>query len=199
MIDDVVVDRWEYSYDLNGNRTAVRQGQSYTAATYNAHDQLEETFLDLNEDGIKDPSEDQIAGYEYTAKGDLRSKTGAAAASYTYNALGSLTKVVQATETTRYLINGQGQRVVVQRGPSEEDLTMERGLVYLGALTPIAETNAQGEITRHFAYAGEGHTPSLMVEQGEFTYRIITDHLGSPRYVVRSDDVEKEVEDAIAQ
>jgi len=86
---------------------------------------------------------------------------------------------------------------VVQRGPSEEDLTMERGLVYLGALTPIAETNAQGEITRHFAYAGEGHTPSLMVEQGEFTYRIITDHLGSPRYVVRVDEVE--VGGAIAQ
>ncbi|MDY0063357.1 MAG: RHS repeat-associated core domain-containing protein, partial [Myxococcota bacterium] len=197
MIDDVVVDRWEYSYDLNGNRTAVRHGQSYTATTYNEQDQLRETFPDLDEDGIRDQNEDQIAVYEYTRKGDLLSKTGAAAASYTYNALGSLTKVVQATETTRYLINGLGQRVVVQRGPDEQHLTMERGLVYLGGLSPIAETNDQGEITRHFAYAGESHAPSLMVEQGEFTYRILTDHLGSPRYVVYVDAAQ--LQDPIVQ
>lgn len=42
-----------------------------------------------------------------------------------------------------------------------------------------AELNAAGTITKRFIYGSKGNIPDYMVASG-ITYRIISDHLGSP-------------------
>jgi RHS repeat-associated protein len=59
----------------------------------------------------------------------------------------------------------------------------ERYWVYRDALNPVAELDAQGNVTARFVYASKGHVPEYMIKGGT-TYRLITDHLGSVRLVV---------------
>ena len=60
-----------------------------------------------------------------------------------------------------------------------------QGFVYQDALNPIAELDGSGKLVSRFIYADKFHVPAYM-EKGGIRYRIISDHLGSPRFVVNS-------------
>ncbi len=67
------------------------------------------------------------------------------------------------------------------------------GLTLLVALNPIAELNADNDIITRFVYAEKGHVPSYLIKidpatHAETTYRIFSDHLGSPRLIINTDD-----------
>ena len=63
------------------------------------------------------------------------------------------------------------------------DGTLVQGFLYQNALNPIVELDGNGNLVSRFVYASKGNVPDYMVKGG-VTYRIISDHLGSPRLVM---------------
>lgn len=59
--------------------------------------------------------------------------------------------------------------------------------VYDGQLRIVAELDGSGAVMSRFVYASKGNVPDYLV-QGGATYRLICDHLGSPRLVVNDSD-----------
>lgn len=57
------------------------------------------------------------------------------------------------------------------------------GFLYNSARTVAAELDGAGAVVNRFVYATQAHVPDYLVRGGK-TYRIVTDHLGSPRLVV---------------
>jgi RHS repeat-associated protein len=62
-----------------------------------------------------------------------------------------------------------------------------QGFLYENQLEPVAEVDGSGNLVSRFVYCGcgAGNIPQYLVKNG-VTYRIIADHLGSPRLVVDS-------------
>ncbi len=153
-----------FGYDANGNRTH-ENGQE--VAAYDSHDRM------LH---YKDTQ------YAYTPSGELLSKTrGDAVTRYTYDALGNLVaaRMPDDTEIT-YLIDGANRRI-----GKKVDGVLVQGFLYQDALNPIAELDGAGNLVSRFIYADKLHVPAYMEKSG-IRYRIISDHLGSPRFVVNS-------------
>ncbi len=77
-----------------------------------------------------------------------------------------------------YLIDGRNRRIGKKLNGS-----LIQGFLYQDALNPVAELDASGAVVARFVYASKANVPDYMVKGGD-TYRIISDHLGSPRLVV---------------
>jgi|CXWL01.1.fsa_nt_gi RHS repeat-associated protein len=151
-----------FGYDANSNRTSQNGN---LIAHYDAQDRL----LDYNN-----------ATYDYTANGELKSKIiGTATTSYNYDVLGNLRHIILPSGTTLdYVIDGQNRRIGKKRNN-----VLEQGFLYQDQLKPIAELDSNGNILSRFVYATDANVPDLMIRGGA-TYRIIKDHLGSPKLVV---------------
>ena len=65
--------------------------------------------------------------------------------------------------------------------------TLVQGFLYGNQLEPVAELDGSGNVVARFVYASKAHTPDYMVKAG-VTYRIVSDHLGSPRLVINTAD-----------
>ncbi len=163
-----------YSFDENGNRTqATRQtpeGPETEQATYDAQDkQTTSGDYDLT----------------YNANGELAAKTNRlsdAEQTYTYGALGALKSVTtpDGTEIT-YKYDAQGNRVETRTGGEQT-----QRLIYApGLLGPVAELETQDRPETRFIYASRINVPDYMVRGGQ-TFRLVTDQLGSVRFVVDS-------------
>lgn len=61
--------------------------------------------------------------------------------------------------------------------------TLAQGFLYQNQLNPVAELDGTGAVVSRFVYASKGKVPDYLVKSG-VRYRIISDHLGSPRLVV---------------
>ncbi len=81
-----------------------------------------------------------------------------------------------------YVIDGQDRRIGKRIGG-----TLVQGFLYRNALNPIAELDGQGQVVSRFIYADKPHVPAYMVRAG-VAYRLISDHLGSPRVVIDTRD-----------
>jgi RHS repeat-associated protein len=67
--------------------------------------------------------------------------------------------------------------------------TLERGWVYQDALNPVAEFDGDGTVVKRFVYGSKFNVPDYMLvweDPSWVKYRILSDHLGSPRLVVNS-------------
>ena len=123
--------------------------------------------------------------YIFTASGQLESATNTAGTTtYTYDALGNLrTVALPSAETVAYVVDGQNRRV-----GRMVDNVLVTGWLYEDGLRIAAELdfNAQGQVTsvKRFGYGSKANVPDLMVMQDGTRYRILSDHLGSPRMVV---------------
>ncbi|MCK0536741.1 Lcl domain-containing protein [Alcanivorax quisquiliarum] len=157
---DGVTTSWQY--DDNGNRTH-ENGQ--LIASYDAQDRLVSY---------------QGATYQYTANGELASKTESGATThYTYDELGNLLEVeLPGDITIAYVIDGQNRRIGKKVNGS-----LTHGFLYQDQLNPIAELDGNGNVISHFIYADQPNVPAYMIKDGN-TYQIISDHLGSPRLVL---------------
>ena len=83
-----------------------------------------------------------------------------------------------------YVIDGQSRRI-----GKKIDGVLTRGFLYKDAFNPVAELDGNNNIVSRFVYGGKANVPAYMVKQVNgvaTTYRIISDHLGSPRLVVNS-------------
>ncbi len=62
-----------------------------------------------------------------------------------------------------------------------------QGFLYQDQLKPIAELDGLGNVIARFVYGSRLNVPDYMIKTG-ITYRIISDHLGSPRLVINTTD-----------
>ena len=154
-----------YTYDTNGNRLSYPSPDGTLTGTYDLQDRL----LQYGS-----------ATYTYTANGELQHKTiGNQTTTYEYDALGNLRAVTLPTGSQiEYVIDGRNRRV-----GKKVNGVLVQGFLYDGDLKPAAQLDGNGQITARFIYGIRGNVPDYMVKGG-ITYRIITDHLGSPRLVV---------------
>jgi len=77
-----------------------------------------------------------------------------------------------------YVVDGRNRRV-----GKKVNGTLVQGFIYGDQLNPVAELDGAGNIVSRFVYGTRANVPDYMVKGG-VTYRIISDHLGSPRLVV---------------
>jgi RHS repeat-associated protein len=154
-----------YAYDANGNRLSRTSAQGTETGTYDDQDRL------LTYAG---------ASYTYTANGELASKTtGGQTTTYQYDVLGNLRQVVlPGGATVEYLTDGQNRRI----GKKVNGILVQ-SFLYQDQLKPVAELDGTGNMVSRFVYATRVNVPDYMIKGG-VTYRLITDHLGSPRLVV---------------
>jgi RHS repeat-associated protein len=159
------VNRAIYTYDANGNRTHGNQ----TEATYDEQDRL---LTHGNN------------SYTYTANGELLTRTTAGVTTrFQYDVLGNLRTVsLPGDIMLEYVIDGRNRRI-----GKKVNGTLVQGFLYGNQLEPIAELDGNSNVVSRFIYADKAHVPSYMVKNG-ITYRIISDHLGSPRLVVNTAD-----------
>ena len=158
-----------YSYDQNGNRLTFSSTADGTSATgsYDAQDRL------LSYGNIK---------YGYSGNGEVSSRIqGTQTIKLEYNPLGNLTAaVLPSGDRIDYLVDGSGMRV-----GRKINGTLQQVFLYQDSLKPVAELDGAGNVVNRFVYANHGNVPDYMIKGG-VTYRIITDHLGSPRLVVNA-------------
>jgi RHS repeat-associated protein len=154
-----------YAYDANGNRLSRTDTGGTTNATYDAQDRL-------NQYGS--------TTYAHNPNGERQTKTtGAFSTTYQYDGLGNLIGVTLPGGTPiAYLLDGQERRI-----GKKVNGTLVQGFLYQDELRPIAELDGAGAVVSRFVYATGGSVPDYLIKGG-VTYRIITDHLGSPRLVL---------------
>jgi RHS repeat-associated protein len=78
----------------------------------------------------------------------------------------------------QYIVDGQNRRIGKKINGS-----LAQGFLYDGQIRIAAELDGSNNVVSRFVYADKGNVPSYMIKGGT-TYRIISDHLGSPRLVV---------------
>jgi RHS repeat-associated protein len=158
-----------YEYDGNGNRLRVTRPSGVETGIYDDQDRL----LSYGD-----------ATYTYSRSGELNTKTaGGAATHYEYDVLENLRQVTLADGTViEYLVDGLDRRV----GKKVNGLLVQ-GFLYRGQLNPVAELDGAGNVVSEFVYGTRTNVPEYMVRAG-VTYRIVADHLGSVRLVVRATD-----------
>ncbi|MBT3053448.1 MAG: hypothetical protein KME69_01095 [Candidatus Thiodiazotropha sp. (ex Codakia orbicularis)] len=154
-----------YEYDSNGNRTHI---DGNLVATYDEQDRLL-TYSD--------------AAYSYTANGELTQKTeNGVTTHYSYDVLGNLMQVrLPGDVVVDYIIDGSNRRI-----GKKVNGELVQGFLYKDQLNPIAELDGNNNIISRFVYATKINVPDYMIKEG-ITYRIISDHLGSPRLVVNTE------------
>lgn len=160
-----------YGYDDNSNRNSGNIGAQTTTATYDDQDRLNayNTLV-----------------FTYNANGDLLTKTNTTTSTtttYTYDVFGNLTTVVLPGGTTiTYEIDALNRRVAKSLNG-----VLQKRWAYMDQYRIAAELSPSGDIDKRFVYGSKGNVPDYMILAGE-TYRIISDHLGSPRLVVKQSD-----------
>ena len=158
-----------YAYDSNGNRLSKTSPSGTTTYTHDAQDRL------LTAGGN---------AYTYSERRIILENQLPEPNSYQYDVLGNLLKVrhtvdLQSTEI-EYVIDGQNRRI-----GKKVDGTLVQGVLYQNQLNPVAELDGTGTLVSRFVYASKANVPEYMVKNGG-TYRIISDHLGSPRLIIHT-------------
>lgn len=154
-----------YTYDSNGNRLSYTGPGGTMTGSYDDQDRLLQYGPTT---------------YSYTANGELLSQTtDGETTTYNYDVVGNLISVTQPDGTViEYLIDGQNRRV-----GKKVNGVLVQGFLYQDHLNPVAELDGSGNVVARFIYGSRINVPDYMVKGG-VTYRIVSDHLGSPRIVI---------------
>ena len=107
---------------------------------------------------------------------------------FVYDGFGNLTHVdLPDGRTIDYLIDATNRRVGRILKDSGGTVLDHKGYLYQSTLRPVVELDANDNVTAFFVYIDKPNVPEYMTKGG-VNYRIITDHLGSVRLVVKSSD-----------
>ncbi|MCC7077875.1 MAG: PKD domain-containing protein [Acidimicrobiia bacterium] len=168
-----------FCYDANGNRAAVYDHDAActdpaadVVGYVDTQDRLRsygDLTLDYDErgqirtrtdtHGTSDTGDDDVTTFAWDGAGQLRAVTRPDGTNftYTYDAVGNL---------------------VQRNGPDGQDR-----FLYDGGTNPVATLDASDDVVQRYVYATGRNTPDYFESDGH-TYRIVSDHLGSPRVVV---------------
>lgn len=155
-----------YAYDSNSNRLSATTPSGTVNGTYDAQDRL----LTYG-----------TASFTYTRNGERATKTdGSQLTTYQYDVLGNLTGVTLPNGTQiEYIVDAENHRV-----GKKVNGVLVAGFLY-DDQNLVAQLDTNNQLVSQFVYAKDGNSPDYMVNGG-VTYRIFSDHLGSPRVVVNS-------------
>lgn len=160
-----------YAYDDNGNRTLFEAGPTVIVPEYDEQDRLRRYGNVV---------------YSYTANGTLLQKldeSNSELTTYGYDAFGSLVAVeLPDGRLVEYINDGMGRRV----GKMVNGVLV-RQFVWDGPLRVVAELDGAGNLINRNVFALGANSPDLIARGGQ-TYRVIKDHLGSPKLVVNVSD-----------
>jgi len=161
---------FSFAYDANGNRTDTTS----TGAAAGQHDDQDR----LTSWGPFD--------FEHSRNGERTRRTpraGGQAVSYDFDVFGHLLGAQLADGTDiDYVIDGRGRRV-----GKVVDGALVSGFLYRDELRVVAELDGSNQVVSEFVHATGSTTPDLMIRGGT-TYRIVSDHVGSPRLVIDTAD-----------
>jgi RHS repeat-associated protein len=154
-----------YTYDGNGNRLTFSGPGGPVNGTYDDQDRLLQYGATI---------------YSYTANGELLSRTtGGQTTSYQYDVVGNLKSVTLPDNTEiEYLVDGRNRRI-----GKRVNGVLNQGFLYQDELSPIVELDGNNTVVSRFIYGSRSNVPDYLLKGGA-TFRIITDHLGSPRLIV---------------
>lgn len=159
-----------FTYDSNSNRISQTLNGVTTASVFDGQDKIT-SF------GSKT--------YTYNDSGDLtQSQVSPGPINYySYDVFGNLTQATPTSGTTyNYIIDGANRLAgKIVSG------TIQRRYLYQDKLRVAAQLDGSGVLQKEFVYATGSQTPDYMLSGGN-KYRIITNHLGSPRLVVNVDN-----------
>jgi len=182
---DAVKDTYDYSYDQAGRLTEIRKN-SVIQASYGYDANGNRTHVNGSEVAHYD-DQDRLheyngAQYTYTANGELKTRTvGGQTTAYSYDVFGNLREVTLPDSTKiEYVIDGRNRRI----GKKVNGMLVQ-GFLYQDRLKPIAQLDGSGNVVSRFVYATRVNVPDYMIKGG-VAYRIVADHLGSPRFVVNT-------------
>ena len=169
---------FDYTYDTAGRLEEVKKDTVVTA-TYN----YDSNGNRLNNGAIYDDQDRLLSQgsvtYTYTANGELLTKTDGGQTIYNYDVFGNLISVTLPNATLiEYVVDGRNRRV-----GKKVNGTLERAWLYKDGLNPIAELDGMGSVVSRFVYATRSNIPDFIIKGGT-TYRIISDHLDSPRLII---------------
>ena len=155
-----------YIYDGNSNRTSAITASGTTNATFDAQDRQ---------------LTNGTTTYTYTPNGEIATQTsGTQVTSYQYDGTGNLVSVTMPNGTkVTYVLDGKNRRM-----GREVNGALTQGFLYDGTHV-VALLNSANKMVSQFVYATRPNVPDYMLKAG-VAYRIITDHLGSPRLVVNT-------------
>ncbi|MEV6600124.1 RHS repeat-associated core domain-containing protein [Actinoplanes sp. NPDC051346] len=157
-----------YDYDSNGNRTGVTTNGTTLTAIYDDQDRAL-TYGDLT---LTYGPEGELTGISTPADDTTR---------YGHDGLGRLIWAeVPGTTRVDYLLDATGRRVARLVNGARTS-----ALLYDGQLHPLAELDTNNQVVTRFVYGDFDGAPGCMVRGGR-TYRIVADHLGSPRLIIDS-------------
>ena len=180
---DSATSLYEYEYDLSGRLEEVKvNGVSDKTWNYDSNGNR------THEDGVviaTYDNQDRLLTYKqavfsYNDNGEVETRTeNSDVTAYSFDEEGLLRSVLLPDSTNvEYLLDGLGRRV-----GKNVNGNLVKGWLYLDGLKPIAELNEFGAVVSRFVYGAKTNVPSYMIRSGT-TYRIISDHLGSPRKVI---------------
>ncbi len=175
---------YEYIYDL-ANRLEEVKIDTVSVSTYTYDDNDNR----LSHNGGIGSYDDQdrllqfgIVEYTYTSSGEQATRTNKIASettTYDYDTFGNLIGVTLPDgSVVTYVVDGLNRRI-----GKKVDGTLVRGWLYKDNLNQVAELDGDGAVLSIFIYASKSNVPDFMVRNGN-TYRIVSDHLGSPRMVI---------------
>lgn len=179
---------WEYTYDTVGRLDTVKKN-GFQVADYD----YDENGNRIAGPGLMMPpaydDQDRLitfgpATYAYAPNGELASRTvGSTTTTYEYGALGELRQASLPNVNVEYVVDGTGRRVGRVVSTISPPSVSRSGLLYDGALQPVAATDDVGAVTERYVQATQAITPDVMIGPTA-TYRVISDHLGSVRLLV---------------
>ena len=155
-----------YSYDSNGNRLSHTDAIGTVNGTYDAQDRLTQ-YGNLQ--------------YTYTPNGELLTKNNPVlgqTASLTYDVVNLKSATLPGGVQIDYVVDGQNRRI-----GKKINGVLVQGFLYQNQLNPVAELDGSGTVLSRFVYGTKANVPDYIVKAG-VTYRIVSDHLGSPRLVI---------------
>lgn len=177
-----------YSYDAGGRLVAVNRDG--IVMTWGYDDNGNRMTLNGSPMAVHDEQDRLLsyagASYTWTANGELATRTEAGATTeFGYDALGNLRYArLPGIFDVEYVIDARNRR-----SGKKVDGVLVQGFLYQDSLNPIAELDGDGRVVSRFVYADRPNVPAYMIRDG-VAFRILSDHLGSPRLVVNSDSGE---------
>jgi len=185
----------KYVYDDRGRLTRVDDDNDLTVASYTYDDNGNRTSATTNtasnaaSSSITIDDRDQLTSYgvytqiTYTKNGEMNTVVGPG---------GTTTYHHDATAQLRRVIKPNGDKIEYVLGPSGRVIVklfngaIQRRYVYDSSSRVVAEWDDNNVMTR-FVYGTNGLAPDHMIRAG-VTYAFITDHVGSPRLIVNTND-----------
>jgi RHS repeat-associated protein len=163
--DDTLISA--YSFDSNGNRLSHWIPTSSESGSYDQQDRI----IRYGQDS-----------YVYRSDGTLKMRANILDTTrYFFDAFANLMAVRLPDGTVvEYVLDANGLRI-----GKNVNGAVTRRWIYANNLRIIAELDSTNQITKRFVYATSQNVPEYFVSPSG-TYRVVTDHLGSPRLVVNS-------------